>query len=336
MKESNHFNQLLDRYLRNDASPEEQDELMKLISEGVHDELIKEKIDTMLTDESEHDEMGKEQAQRILNHILFTQQEPGRVVPLTPARTWRWIAAATVIAATVAWWTVKENITKEQIAARQEEKLPPAVFSGKQFFHLPDGSTVLLNEGSELSYAASFGDKSREVTLTGEAYFDVQHDDSRPFKVHTGKVTTTVLGTAFNVKAYPKQEIQITVTRGKVKVGDDQRTYGTITPDQQIAVNTTTYDFVQSDIKEKSATAWKSKYMILDDVSMDVAAALIAEKYNAKVIFGNDDLKKCRITATFLNGEDLDQMLIVVSGVLNATYTLQPDGNIKIDGKGCK
>lgn len=68
---------------------------------------------------------------------------------------------------------------------------------------LPDGSTVLLNEGSELSYSTSFGKQAREVTLTGEGYFDVQHNLSKPFKVLTGNVTTTVLGTAFNIKAYP-------------------------------------------------------------------------------------------------------------------------------------
>lgn len=339
MEENNRFTHLLNRYLDNNASQEEQEELMNLIREGSNDGSVKGRIDAVLAEELGEDDMSMERAQEILKYITSTEKTPAKVVPLQPARTWRWMAAAAVAAITVvgAWWTTREDVAPKQMLTEQEEKLQPAVFSGKQFVHLPDGSTVLLNEGSELSYSASFGEQNREVILTGEGYFDVQHNTTKPFKVLTGKVTTTVLGTAFNVMAYPgQQEIKITVTRGKVKVGDDKRTYGLITPDQQIAVNTVTYDFVQSNTKAETATAWKSKYMILDDVNMEVASAMIKEKYNVRIMFANDDLKKCRITATFLNGENLDQVLTVVSGVVQATYTLQQDGNVKIDGKGCK
>jgi transmembrane sensor len=335
--DDNRFTELLQRYLEENISDAEEEELMQLILEGKNDEKIKGKIDVMLMNESTHEDISTGRAQEILKQILSTEKQT-KVIPLQPQRTWRWVAAAAVaaIAVTAVWWTTRVNTASEQILTQQEDRLQPSVFSGKQFIHLPDGSTVLLNEGSELTYSESFGQQTREVTLTGEGYFDVQHDPSKPFKVLTGKVTTTVLGTAFNVKAYPDQkEIKVTVTRGKVKVGDTQRTYGLITPDQQIAVNTTTYDFVQSNIKAESATAWKSKYMILDDVSMEVAAAIIAEKYNVRVVFGNDDLKKCRITATFLNEENLDQVLTVVTGVVQANFTMQRDGNVKIDGKGC-
>jgi transmembrane sensor len=285
-------------------------------------------------------DMDSGKAQRILKGILATAKEPEKIVPMrSVARGWRWIAAAAalVIAVCTGWWTFRVEPVRQQLITLQEEKPEPAVFRGKQFVHLPDGSTVLLNEGTELSYSASFGEQAREVTLTGEGYFDVQHDPSKPFKVLTGKITTTVLGTIFNVKAYSgQQEIKVTVTRGKVQVGDDERTFGIITPNQQMAVNTTTNDFVQTNLKAETAEAWKSQYLILDDVSMEEAAKTIAEKYKAKITLANDDLKMCRISATFLNGEDLDHVLTVVSGVVQATYTMQPGGNVKIEGKGCK
>jgi transmembrane sensor len=338
--DSNRFNQLLDRYLANEASAEEQRELMDSIQAGADDELIKNRIDAMLTADTGQQDMSMERAQLLLERIFSTEKQPAKVVPLNPVRTWRWVAAAAVvaIAATAGWWQYNKEVPVEKIGpiAQQEEK-QPAVFSGKQFIHLPDGSTVLLNEGSELSYAASFGEQAREVVLKGEGYFDVQHDPARPFKVLTGKVTTTVLGTAFNIKAYPGQkEIKVTVTRGKVKVGDARRTYGQIAPDQQITVNTLTYHFTQSNTKAAVATEWKSNYLILDDVSMEAAAAIIEEKYHAKIIFGNEELKACRFTATFLNGEDLEQVLAVVSGVVQASYTRLPDGAIRMEGNGCK
>src|SRR5690606_22184900 len=79
-------------------------------------------------------------------------------------------------------------------------------FSGKQFLHLPAGSTVILNKNSELGYDDDFGTEIREVRLTGEAFFDVEHDPDHPFIVKTGDVNTRVLGTAFNVTAWPDQE----------------------------------------------------------------------------------------------------------------------------------
>jgi ferric-dicitrate binding protein FerR (iron transport regulator) len=195
----------------------------------------------------------------------------------------------------------------------------------------------LLNEDSELSYSTLYGRQIREVTLVGEGYFDVQHDPSKPFKVLTGQVTTTVLGTTFNVRAYPGQhEIKVTVNRGRVQVGDGQRTYGIVTPDQQIVVNTATNDFIQTNLKAEIAEEWKSQYLLLDDVSMEEAAKTISEKYKVKIILDSDELKRCRISATFLNGENLSQVLTVVSGVVQSSYSTEPDGTVRIEGKGCK
>jgi transmembrane sensor len=284
--------------------------------------------------------MDPRKARKMVKGILATGREEKKIIPIwRTAGRWRWVAAAAVlvIAVSARWWVLSIEPVPQQLITRQEQKPESVIFTGKQFVHLPDGSSVLLNEGSELSYSRSFGDKVREVTLTGEGYFDVQHDQSKPFKVLTGKVTTTVLGTIFNVKAYAgEQEIEVTVTRGRVQVGNDERTFGIVTPNQQMAVNTATNDFVRTDLEAETAEAWQSRYLILDDVSMEEAAKIISKKYKVEITLANDDLKMCRISATFLDGEDLDQVLAVVSGVVQATYTRQPEGNVKIEGKGCK
>src|SRR5690606_2603405 len=74
-----------------------------------------------------------------------------------------------------------------------------------QLLLLPDGSTVLLNNNSSLDFPQQFTGDTREVILKGEAYFDIKPDASRPFIIHTGKVKTRVLGTAFNIRAYPEE-----------------------------------------------------------------------------------------------------------------------------------
>lgn len=89
---------------------------------------------------------------------------------------------------------------------------------------LPDGSKVTLNADSKLRYPNQFDDKSRKVYLEGEGYFVVRHNINLPFIVCTGNLTTTVLGTKFNVSAYPeKKTIAVSLLEGKVKVSRDEK-----------------------------------------------------------------------------------------------------------------
>jgi len=334
---STRFNELLDRYLAGIATATERDELMMMIHEGTYDETVNRSVETMLRQSSvgyDHN-MDSESARKILNEIVRPDREQSGTVPLMP---WRWYAAAAVLLAVIAagiWRYTQWQVPVKTIVS-VEEKAERAVFTGKQFVRLPDGSTALLNEGSRLAYVPAFGERDREVVLEGEAYFDVKHDGGKPFRVVTGKITTTVLGTSFNVSAYPEnKEVKVTVTRGKVQVNKEEDMLGIITPDQQIAVNTETYDFVQRNVKAETATAWQSQYLILDDVSLEDATKVIGRKYNVEITLSNENLKACRISATFLKGESLEQVLTVVSGVVQATYTIDEHGNATIDGKGC-
>jgi transmembrane sensor len=84
---------------------------------------------------------------------------------------------------------------------------------------LPDGTTVWLNAGSRLTYDSLYGNKLREVTLSGEAYFDVVKNPNKPFIIHTGKINIKVLGTVFDVKSYPGENtIEASLIRGSIEV----------------------------------------------------------------------------------------------------------------------
>jgi transmembrane sensor len=84
---------------------------------------------------------------------------------------------------------------------------------------LPDGTTVWLNAGSRLSYDSLYGTNLREVTLSGEAYFDVVRNPNKPFIIHTGKINIRVLGTVFNVKSYPGEKtIETSLIKGSIEV----------------------------------------------------------------------------------------------------------------------
>lgn len=339
MEATSRFAYLLDRYFQNEATDSERAELSLLIVSGAYDAELKEKIEAYLAADKGDRDISAGERKSVLEGIL--PAERARVIAFEGTSRWRWVAAAAMIVASSSIGLLmigrEGNVINTPIAQQQAQRIEASVYSGKQFIHLPDGSTVLLNEDSQLSFSDAFGGTLREVTLNGEAYFDVAHDPSRAFIVRTGKVTTTVMGTAFSVKAYKKDsEVKITVTRGKVQVSNETKTLGIITPDQQIAVNTITNAFVQTNLKAATETVWVDRALILDDVNMAEAAALIEERFKTKIVFAREDLKKCRITAAFLNGESLDQVLKVVSAVVLVEYTIQKDGNVKLAGEGCR
>jgi transmembrane sensor len=107
---------------------------------------------------------------------------------------------------------------------------------------LPDGSTVWLNAGSRLTYDSLYGTNLREVTLSGEAYFEVTRNPKKPFIIHTGKINIRVLGTVFNVKSYPEENtIETSLIRGSIEVSFPNRPSKKIIlkPNQKLIIDKT-------------------------------------------------------------------------------------------------
>ena len=249
-----------------------------------------------------------------------------------------WIAAAAsllLICASAFWFNRTDNPTQKD--ARLEKPKPVIKEETHKWVKLPDGSSVQLNNNSDLDYPDSFDGKSkREVFLVGEAYFDIKHDPKHPFIIHTGKIKTTVLGTAFNINAYDaKSAVTVTVTRGKVKVEDEKRTLAVLTPNEQLAWNLKKETPVTiAKVNATSVVEWKSQDLIMDDLSLADAAGLISAKYGVKIKFNNDHVKSCRFTATFLKRNDINQVISVIEDITGAKLTLK-NNQITIDGPGC-
>ncbi|KUJ61423.1 hypothetical protein AR687_13385 [Flavobacteriaceae bacterium CRH] len=339
------FEELFEGYLQNTLSEAEQEQLMEVIRNGVHDDFLKEKINVLLKNSNNVDALETQKSDTILHYIL--SGSPTKVIPLREKSTKKTVRTLLAIAAAITilfaignifFFKNTPNPVKIDSEERVEETNPILAFSGKQLIHLPDGSTILLNENSSVEYnQVSFNDQTREVTLKGEAYFDIKRNETKPFIVHTGKVQTKVLGTAFNINAYSNSDkIEVTVTRGKVQVGDLDNVYGIITPNQQIKVNKTTLVHEQNNVNAAVAVEWKSNYLILDNINMEEAIALISQKYKVPITLSNENIKKCRITASFLNEEDLDHILKVVCSVIETEYHYNKNGAIVLEGKGCE
>ena len=133
----------------------------------------------------------------------------------------KWIFSGVVMAMTFAGLFIFLKIIK-QSSNRSIQKNSSEIFANngsKTKLLLPDGTQVWLNGGSKISYDKNYGNELREVSLTGEAFFDVIKNPEKPFLIHTGKIEIKVLGTAFNVRSYPDAKtIETSLIRGSVEV----------------------------------------------------------------------------------------------------------------------
>jgi len=150
---------------------------------------------------------------------------------------------------------------------------------------LPDGTKVWLNAGSSLKYPMSFAKNERRVRLEGEAFFEVTKDSARPFKVLSKGQEIEVLGTAFNVNAYPDNTaIKTTLVKGKVKLSNNNRYSEAIylLPGQQ-STNTNNGKIQLENVDTAPFTAWKEGLFYFDETPLSDALQQIGRWYNVEV-----------------------------------------------------
>lgn len=209
----------------------------------------------------------------------------------------------------------------------------PALLSENRFVMLPDSSTIVLHPGSSIRYALN--GRVREVYLKGEAFFDVKHRSANPFVIYTGKIKTTVLGTAFNIKANKGEQVVVSVSRGKVSVSDaKQHLLATLLPNQQLIYSVDAEKASQKKIETQNAINWVKSDMQFEDMPFKQLAERLSRRYNVSVNFKNKDLEKCLITGLFDGTETLVQVLRTLSGTAGASYTINGE-TVLLDGTGC-
>ncbi|MCO5237438.1 MAG: FecR domain-containing protein [Chitinophagaceae bacterium] len=250
------------------------------------------------------------------------------------------IAASLIMGVAVSLWWLSNN--KPELTDQPETVVAsatPVYKSGRQTILLPDGTRVTLNENSKLDYSSGFNQSSRNVYLTGEAFFDVMHDAQKPFFVHTGKLVTRVLGTAFNIRAYPGDAaVAVTVTRGKVQVQSDStmKTLGVLSAGDQLIVDKHSSATQYSRVDVEKVLEWNAGNMMFNNAALEEVAIALSNRFNVSFHFQHEELRQCRFTADFSN-ESLEQSLEVICTLIHASWEKgQGDNTIWILGEGCE
>ncbi|MDB5119862.1 MAG: anti-FecI sigma factor FecR [Sphingobacteriales bacterium] len=181
----------------------------------------------------------------------------------------------------------------------------------EKIINLPDGSIVKLGSGSKINYSSTFTDlPQRDVYLEGGAFFDVVHDKTKSFIVHTGKVHTTVLGTAFSVEAFSwEKDITVTVNRGKVAVSDQLKLQGFITPDQQIKYSKVKASSTHKVVDADHYLNWNGARLVFDDVTVEEAVDVLQKKFGIKISINNSKVMSKRFTSSFNANENIEKIL---------------------------
>ncbi|HZE86291.1 MAG TPA: FecR domain-containing protein, partial [Puia sp.] len=182
-----------------------------------------------------------------------------------------------------------------------------------KYLLLPDSTQVWLNASSSLEYPDHFNSSKREVILSGEAYFDVKHADRSPFIIQTGRISTTVLGTAFNIKAYPdRKNIIVSVSRGKVKVSYDDVPVATLINGQQVKVNSQQNTVEEKKIAPTQVASWQRGDMSYEDEDFEDIIADLERLYSVKIKIGNSSLRNLTVSTSFRREIGIEQALEVL------------------------
>ena len=331
---------LFKKYIDNQCTPEEVQSLLAHFEAGNNETLLKQYIYAELENPVVEEQGANwdpllEASYRTIRQNI--QNGHGRIIPLYKRNWFRISAVFLLIAGTglLTWQMMGRKSATPSLVQQKPAAMAPVSYN--RTITLPDESVVVLGANSQLDYPAGFTGNTREVSLTGEAYFDIQHNEQQPFIIHTGKVKTTVLGTAFTIKAFANDtNITITVTRGKVKVEDDKQVLAVLTPDQQVVYNTEEAVAKQQPANTKDALNWVKQDMVFESASFESIAEQISKRYDVHITFSNNSIASCPITVSFDGTETLEQVLTILCTTRNATYTAQEENKIVIDGKGCK
>lgn len=202
----------------------------------------------------------------------------------------------------------------------------------KRQLALADGSTVWLNAESTIKYPKDFSGDTREIYLDGEAYFDVERNPSKPFKVNTGGITTTVLGTEFNVQAYPEQkDIIVALDEGKVSVNNEKAEM-LLEPGKRISYNKTTNKFKKSTIPGEH-NLWRNNVLELNNITLANAVVVIERWFGEKVEIDNNKLNGCLVTASFKD-PNINSVLEILTSILSIESE-KVNGVYHIKGESC-
>jgi transmembrane sensor len=311
-------------------------------------------------DGMQHVAIQEEEVQREIKQILAlseaSEEETSRQQPFIAWRsTWVRIAATVVLLLGIQWWWASRQEQTATTTTLSQAETPldnePVVIINTSrsplAVNLSDGSTIILQPNSQVNYPKVFTGNSREVHLTGEAFFEIQKNPAKPFYVHAQTVVTKVLGTSFCIKTDSiHQRVTVSVKTGKVSVytTSAERTTAIalkgdpdaiLTPNQQVVYEEVTAKSFKPVLNLTNVVTLlvPDTHFIFNSTPTAQVFAALEKAYGVHISYEEEALKGCSITAT-LTDEPLVTKLDLICKSIGLDYQLN-NTEVAISGKGC-
>ncbi|WP_207425279.1 FecR family protein [Pedobacter sp. SYSU D00535] len=276
--------------------------------------------------------------------VFLTNRKSKKTI-IKKLSAWSRVAAAAIIVGACTAGIYKFYATKDTEISIVELYVPKGE---TKKVTLPDGSTVWVNAGSHISYSRTFGKTDRTVHLTGEAYFDIAPVNSKiPFLVKTGKFLIRDVGTVFNVRAYPEENVfETAVVEGKVSVegkltegsGEESKVY--LDANQVLKINAPVQKQEENpkrklvDIEPVKVVqinpsqineynGWKDDLLVFNGETFEDITKILERRYNVTIVFEDEELKDFEYTGTFKNISAVSKVFQVIKETTPINYQLE-------------
>ena len=230
----------------------------------------------------------------------------GQMIPLGKEATDSTIITdGTQISASGSGVTYASGVESESVVYNKLE-IPRG---GEFCLTLSDGTRVWLNSETSIQYPVAFGAKERRVFVQGEAYFEVAKDANKPFTVQFMSSSVTVLGTSFNIRAYPEEKrSQTTLAEGSVRIYSPGSLM-LLKPGEQAEVSALSGEMVKQEVEVKNFTSWKDGRFVFEQQQLEYIMRTLERWYDIRVIFKDEGAKRISLSGNMKRYGDFSQVM---------------------------
>ena len=190
----------------------------------------------------------------------------------------------------------------------------------KNHITFSDGSQIWMNSGTKIIYPEKFSNNSRNVYIEGEAYLEIAHNAAAPFSVHTKNATVRVLGTTFNVAAYPgENSTEVVLVKGKVDLSNSEETHVVLAPGELSSV-------VDGELKQpvkvdvEQYICWIDDVLIFNDDTLEKVFSRLNAHYGVEFVLG-PGVDKLKVTGKLNLKDDIDEVMRTISFTSSISYS---------------
>lgn len=326
--------QLIRKYIHEECTAEELEQIRRLMSlpgaQAWFDEVLSENWTGLAQEKDTDQERLNIKLQHFYDRLSAAEekavQEKDTITPLLLQRRSSYLKYAAVLALTILSITAYKLLQFKKTPGQKQFAMQQLTnpYGHRSKITLPDNSEVFLGAGSTLRYPKQFQSGNREVSLEGEAFFQVTKNPKQPFIIHTRSVQTMVLGTSFKIEAFKNHPLVVAVATGKVRVddyaGNHKKSLAILTPGQKVIYNEGAPVLAAAAIGD--VEAWKDGRLVFNQRPLKDITAELERWYDVKINYRNKAKAGEVISITLQANIPLSKIMTVLGATGHFNYKI--------------